>query len=84
MTAKYYEVQDQHGLIMDVCPTRQCALRSIEILERANMADCIYSDGQYNLVHPNGMIERIYNIWPYRAYEGRTIDDKPIYEGIPA
>ena len=70
-----YDVVDSVGLVLDVCPNRASAVRSIEILERADMTDCRYRDGEYRIIHPNGLDERIFNIWPSGTYKGRTIDD---------
>lgn len=70
-----YDVVDSIGLVLDVCPSRASAVRSIEILERADMAECHYRDGEYHIIHPNGLDERIYNIWPSWSYMGGTIDD---------
>lgn len=77
-----YYIEDQDGLIMDACPTRQSAIRSIDVLEASDKDECCYQIGEYTIVHPNGMKERIWNL-PSPTFIGNgAITDEYVKDGV--
>lgn len=78
---RYYHITDKAGLIMDITNNRLSALKSIESLELSDLTNGTYRDGEYSIVHPNGMTEPIYNIWSETALNRLRIENK-VLDGV--